>query len=516
MRPILQAGRNAWVVDDVDEAGVLIDGLDYYRAFYAAARAARAYILIAGWQFDRDVALVRGDDLVEVDGPVGFRAFLSHLCEKNPDLEVRILAWDFHAVYAFEREWFEKLFFDLGAHERIVYRTDSCHPVGASHHQKFVVVDGEIGFLGGTDICAHRWDDRRHLPRNPDRTDAGGIAYGPYHEVQAYLRGPAVQRLTELFRERWRSSGGGELRLPSVARPPAAAIRPTISLPTRKAALSRTRGADIVPLHEAIHETRDLFVDAIGAAQRLIYLETQYFTARAVHEALLLRMQDDGRPRPEIVLVLPSRAWARPEALAVGRAQARVITDLVDRAGRTGTRLGVYATAPPGNALPDGGTFIHSKVLCVDDRFLCVASANATNRSMGLDTELNVSWEATEGSPLERAIRRTRVSLLAEHCGLGGERAIRALARPDGLVRFLDGMTADPSARLRRYRPPPADAGLLSLIDPDGSAFDPDRPFVEADLHELVASSSCSLLARLVRLVNRLLVGGEAQPATGR
>ena len=31
--------------------------------------------------------------------------------------------------------------------------------------------------------------------------------------------------------------------------------------------------------------------------------------------------------------------------------------------------------------------------MIVDDRFLTVGSANLTNRSMGLDSELHVAWE---------------------------------------------------------------------------------------------------------------------------
>jgi phospholipase D1/2 len=48
----------------------------------------------------------------------------------------------------------------------------------------------------------------------------------------------------------------------------------------------------------------------------------------------------------------------------------------------------------------------------VDDRFLSVGSANTTNRSLGLDTELNVSWEATSWRQrsLIRSIRRIRIS----------------------------------------------------------------------------------------------------------
>ena len=60
-------------------------------------------------------------------------------------------------------------------------------------------------------------------------------------------------------------------------------------------------------------------------------------------------------------------------------------------------------------------TFIHSKVLIVDDRFLSVGSANFTERSMGFDSELSLIWEAVENPALERDIRRVRASLLAEH-----------------------------------------------------------------------------------------------------
>ena len=58
--------------------------------------------------------------------------------------------------------------------------------------------------------------------------------------------------------------------------------------------------------------------------------------------------------------------------------------------------------------------------MIVDDRFLTVGSCNTSNRSMGMDTELNISWEtAGEGDKaLAQAIHEVRVNLLAEHCGL--------------------------------------------------------------------------------------------------
>jgi hypothetical protein len=52
MKQILRPRRNCWAISPVDETGLLVDGRDYYRAFYQAAQRARRYILVAGWQFD--------------------------------------------------------------------------------------------------------------------------------------------------------------------------------------------------------------------------------------------------------------------------------------------------------------------------------------------------------------------------------------------------------------------------------------------------------------------------------
>jgi phosphatidylserine/phosphatidylglycerophosphate/cardiolipin synthase-like enzyme len=43
-------------------------------------------------------------------------------------------------------------------------------PFNWSHHQKTVVVDQDIAFVGGLDLCYGRYDDRSHL-----LTDLGNV-----------------------------------------------------------------------------------------------------------------------------------------------------------------------------------------------------------------------------------------------------------------------------------------------------------------------------------------------------
>jgi phospholipase D1/2 len=204
---IIQPGRNAEPTTRTDAAGVLVDGAGYYRAFYRSALTARHYILMSGWQFDSTVALVRGDD-APVGAEVQFLRCLDGLCARRPTLHVYILAWDFHLVFIPEREWLQRVVFHWMTNARFHFRFDDNPIAGGSHHQKFVIIDGALAFVGSADICESRWDDRRHLALNPLRVSRGRVTK-PYHEVQAYLvGGDAVTRLRDMFVSRWARAGG--------------------------------------------------------------------------------------------------------------------------------------------------------------------------------------------------------------------------------------------------------------------------------------------------------------------
>src|SRR4051812_43179366 len=170
-RPILVPGRNCWTIAPVDRARLLVDARNYYKAFYEAAQRARRYLLIAGWRFNSDLSLLRGQDAEKAGGPVQLLPFLAQLCRQRPELQIHILAWDWSANYALEWEWNQREKFDAAAPGQIHFRFDDCHAVGGSHHEKLVVIDGQRAFIGGLDFCAGDWDDRRHLAHNPDRFD---------------------------------------------------------------------------------------------------------------------------------------------------------------------------------------------------------------------------------------------------------------------------------------------------------------------------------------------------------
>lgn len=477
-QPIIQLGRNAWRTAAADDSGLLIDAADYYRDFYYAARDAQGSILMSGWQFDSGVQLLRGQDVPADGRDVRLLKFLNTLCEQKPGLAVYIIAWDFHLVFAAEREWMQRILFHWMTHKRLRFAFLDCAVTGGSHHQKYTVVDGRMAFLGGMDVCEARWDDRCHREDNPVRISRGR-PQKPYHDVQAYLAGHApAAALTELFREQWSLAAGEPLSLPAAADRIETPSRPRGLLPIgpQVVALSRTEPRDD---DRTVREVEHLFVDAIGAAERLVFIETQYFSGRRVCDALSTRMAQAGRARLEIVVLVNERAEALKEEIAVGLRQAKNLAHLREVAARTGHKLGLFYTVCDGPHEQYRATYIHSKLLLVDDRFLTVGSANLTNRSMGIDSELHCSWETAatgrrSDAGLHRAIRRTRVSLLAEHAGISGVTAVRRLVRIEGLVDQLEALAAH-GTRLRRHGPPtPTQETVMAVVDPEDLPFDPD------------------------------------------
>ena len=507
MKRIIRPGINCMGIYGVQKTGLIIDGHDYYRAFYEAANRAKRYIFLAGWQFDSDVRLLRGK-AAEGEGDTRLLPFLNRLCEKKPELNIYILAWDFAEIYMIDREWFQEWVFNWTTNKRVHFRFDDRHAVGASHHEKFAVIDGAIAFLGGMDICANRWDDRRHLADNPNRKNPKDELYVPYHDTQSYHVGSIAQELANLFKARWENSGGGVLDLTTYDGEYSPEIRLTLPIEAGEVAISRTRAKTIVPHQDSVHEIRNLYIDALGAADKLIYVENQYFSSEAVYRALMNRLRAKDRSKLQIVLILPNRLHTITEAITLGLVQVKILKSLKDVASNEGHTIGIYySLAEPFNK--EIHVYIHSKLLIVDDRFLTMGSANLSNRSMGLDTELNVSWEAysEEHEGAIQSIRKARTSLLMEHSGLGDDDEIDIETVSD-LVKRLNALADSGKYRLRRHTLETiiGETMLPEELTPEELMLDPEKPIVEESVFELISHDKTGIFSKGITILSDFLI----------
>ena len=433
--PIVQPGRNVWRVASADRLRVLIDGENYFEALETALEQARREVWIVGWDFNPDIPM-RPD---EPHSPT-LGAFLLKLVEERPEIVVRVLVWAMGPIYSGKslkmfrkRRW--------SSHPRIVLAFDNRHPLRGSHHQKLVVVDDRVAFVGGIDLTARRWDTSDHRAEDPRRAMPGGERYDPVHDMQVAIEGQAAKLAGDIARRRWLFATDEEVPAPEVS----ADIRFDGQVPDMtKVDVAFARTEPAIRGRPAVREAAALTLAALKAARRQIYIESQYFASPRVCDVLCEKLAEpDG---PEVVIVSTLSSHGLIERLVLGINRDRLIRRL-SQCDRHGRMRAFYPVVPK----PDGSKqeiIVHSKLVIVDDVFLRIGSSNINQRSEGLDTELDIAVEArTEAE--RRGIVALRDRLLAEHLDADAE-IFGASARASGhLGRTIDAF----NTRERGLRP---------------------------------------------------------------
>jgi phospholipase D1/2 len=440
-------GETCWRIERAIGYAVFVDAADYFATLKQAVLRAERRVLFIGWDFEPRIRLdprtpgrARDDRLGRV---------LEVAVRSNPELEIGVLQWGLGALQTLARGGLPAVLLNRRTPDRLTFTVDHHHPIGAAHHQKIVVIDDCLAFAGGIDVTADRWDTSEHLDRNPLRhRPSSRRPTKPWHDATSLVSGPAARALGDLARERWESGTGRRLAPIEGVQPCwPEGVEPMLT--DVDVAVSRTR-----PEHggkELVHEIELLWLAAIAAARRTVYIESQYFANRRIAEAIADRLGEaDG---PEFVVLNPVSADGWLEEKAMGTARARLF-GIVTRAD-VHDRFRLYVP------VADGGRpiYVHAKVLIVDDRLLRIGSSNLNNRSMGLDTECDVTVEARDDDPrraeVTAAVLAMRDRLLGEHLGVEPSAVADAVKAQDGsLVRAVESLRRPLGRSLRTFEPP--------------------------------------------------------------
>ncbi|WEX10720.1 phospholipase D-like domain-containing protein [Chelativorans sp. AA-79] len=456
---IVEPGATCWRLAHAERVAMLVDAAEYLPAMAAALRAARRSVLLLGWDFDARIPLApEGEGEAR---PERLCDLLETVTSTHPDVTVNILVWDMTWLFAVQRRdrpqhaprWLPK--------QRVRYRLDGNHPLGASHHQKVLVVDDMIAFCGSADFTRNRWDTRDHLATDRRRRTVDGSTYGPRHEVMMAVDGDAAAALGELVRERWFRATGERIAVP----PPRSRVWPSELKPDfTDVEVGIARSEPSWRGRREVREVEALYLRAIAAAERWIYLENQYFTSPVIGRALARRLKEPGGP--EIIVVCPANSGGRFDRLAMDHARNHLIRQLrsADRFGRFKAFAAIAGSSTP--------ISIHSKVMIVDDRLVRVGSANLNNRSFAFDTECDLAMQA-KAQDTRTAVRKLLLRLLSEHAGCSVEQLGAVLSKTGSMLAAIDALT-NPAVRHLR---PLADGkpsildrvmGKLHLLDPFG------------------------------------------------
>lgn len=460
---ILKPGRNCWRIRHAQRLTFLIDGDAYFSALHNVLPHAEHNITILSWDIYSGLKLgvLQGDDR-------SIASLLDDTLRNKAKLVAYILNWDFSVLFSMSREWLPTYKLGWMTHPRLHFQLDSQHPIGASHHQKIVVVDNHLAFIGGLDLTRGRWDTSEHKPNDSRRKQVDGTQGRPYHDVQCVLDGDAARALQDLARERWRRAS--DQTLPESEQSPHAiwpnGLEP--DLVDIDVAVSRTEPD--YEQYQGIQEVEQLYLDAIAKAQRYIYLENQYFTCPKISQALAARLQDEQGP--EIILNLPleTEGWLAQNSMDVIR--IKLLNDM--RKADRYQRLGVFY--PYKRDVQTGPINLHAKVMIVDDRFVRVGSSNLNNRSMGLDTECDIAVEIPDQDTKNRhGVIRFRDRLVSEHLGVDRTKVNEEISQHGSVLKAIKSLidvNKDRTLKPLEEKLPDYNGSILTESD----YIDPEKP----------------------------------------
>ena len=291
------------------------------------------------------------------------------------------------------------------------------------HHEKLVIIDDEVAFVGGIDLTSlggDRFDSNDH----PMRGRLG------WHDSASRIEGPAVADVAAHFQARWEAVTGERIEW---------------GVTEQKIDGAGVELQVIRTVPERIYDFQangdfrilEAYTRALRSAERLVYLESQFLWSAQVVEILSEKLREPPNEDFRVVVLLPARPNNGADCT---RGQLSALVRADDGAGRF---LACTLAARTGQLT--GPLYVHSKIAVIDDAWMTVGSANLNEHSFFNDTEMNVIT-------CDRALaRETRLRLWSEHLELPLE---RVSANPATVVDELwRPIALEQRERLERHQP---------------------------------------------------------------
>jgi cardiolipin synthase A/B len=315
---------------------VLTNGEVFYEAELEAIRRARHSINIEAYIFQkgkiasrfiealtgRARAGVRVNIVLDAIGSFAtWNGYLKELCEAGGRVE-----W-YHPI-----KWYTL--------PRINNRT----------HRELIIIDGEVGFIGGAGIADHWLYGKKKHKR--------------WRDTMFRLEGKVVTNLQSTFAENWLESSGEILT--------GKGYFPLCEAPGNLEAMI----VNSSPSAGASTRARMLFQTLLASACKSIYITSPYFLPdRSARNEMIRAMKERA---VEVKILTPGK---HSDHLLTRTSSRRLYGELL----RAGAKIYEYEPA-----------MIHAKVMIIDGIWSVVGSTNFDNRSFGLNDEVNLAGFDTQ------------------------------------------------------------------------------------------------------------------------
>jgi cardiolipin synthase len=212
-------------------------------------------------------------------------------------------------------------------------------------HRELIVIDGQVGFIGGAGVADHWWH--------------GVKKQAPWRDTMFKVTGDAVRFLQSSFIENWLESSGEILageKYFSVLENPDGALSMVV---------------DSSPSQGGSTRARILFQTLVASAAKSLKITTPYFLPDRSLITELVRAIEERNVHVQILV--PGRHSDHGMTRSSSRA---TYGDLL----KAGAEIYEYQPA-----------MIHAKIMIVDDLWCVVGSTNMDHRSFGWNDEVNLA-----------------------------------------------------------------------------------------------------------------------------
>lgn len=313
---------------------VLNNGQETFEAIKQALKAAEKFIHLEYYIFDNDEI---GNEIVDI---------LNKKAQNG--VEIRMIVDDVGS-WELKRSFFQRLE-SYGIEVKCFLQVRFplfTSKVNYRNHRKIIVIDGEVGFLGGINVA--------------DRYLKGDKKYGIWRDMHLQIDGDAVNAIQTVFLTDWYFVSQKDIADP-------------FYFPAKE-----PEGDKMVQI-TASGPDSDYpgimmgFFQAIASATKYVYVATPYFMPS---ESVLLALKAAALGGIDVRILIPEKS----DAYFTQLCSKSYIREMLE----TGVKFYFYQTG-----------FLHSKMLVVDDQVCTIGTTNMDFRSFEQNFEVNAFIFDTE------------------------------------------------------------------------------------------------------------------------
>ena len=384
------------------------------------------------WAMEADMALIRNGNEVFADPARRDQYTIYNLLyqKTKQGVKVRILLWDYPLSARQDfADTLIRLSGKIGTFE-VLYQPHPTSLIG-SWHQKAIIIDDSVAFVGGMNAKENDWDTSDHLAfdirrakhrltgaerRKISSAKDHGAINPPRHDYMTLIKGAIVSDIQANFVERWNfcvSSKMDYFKYASKLGKP----QQSPDFSDVKAQVVRT-----IPQYEPQPSGEkgilEVYLNAVRNAEKYIYIEDQYFRSATLAREIAKAAKKNNKlkvivstppnylsglePNERFKVVPPSAYWTAESFDIISAAIPNFCLFYLQSTIIENTNKRVFVPID-----------LHAKIMLVDDQWYTIGSCNINERGFETEGELNVSVQ----HPSAKDLRVKIVSLhLKEQC----------------------------------------------------------------------------------------------------